>query len=100
MRPQSIPLPKHQDSRALSQLNPIDEDSLMTGPLEPTNSPYAMAKIAAIEMGDAISKQYGNKVIEPFKTLADNSKALLILDWDPKGDLSTWIKEYKQKLGI
>ena len=34
----------------------------MSGKLEPTNSPYAMAKIAAIEMGDAISKQYGNKV--------------------------------------
>ena len=45
-------------------------------------------------------KQYGNKVIEPFRTLADNSKALLMLDWDPKGDLPTWIKKYKQKLGI
>ena len=45
-------------------------------------------------------KQYGNKVIEPFETLADNSKALLMLDWDPKGDLPTWIKKYKQELGI
>ena len=45
-------------------------------------------------------KSYGNKVIEPFQTLADNSKALLILDWDPKGDLPTWIKKYKQDLGI
>jgi len=45
-------------------------------------------------------KSYGNKVIEPFQTLADNSKAALLLDWDPKGDLPTWIKEYKEKLGI
>ena len=35
---------------------PIKETSLMTGQLEPTNSPYAMAKLAAIEMGDAITK--------------------------------------------
>ena len=45
-------------------------------------------------------KQYGNKVIEPFKTLADNSKALLMLNWDPKGDLPTWINNYKKELGI
>ena len=45
-------------------------------------------------------KQYGNKVIEPFQTLADNSKALLMLNWDPKGDLPSWIEKYKQKLGI
>ena len=37
---------------------PISEDSLMTGKLEPTNSPYAMAKLASIEIGDAITKQF------------------------------------------
>lgn len=42
--------------------NPISETSLMTGKLEPTNSPYAMAKLTAIEMGDAISQQYGNNI--------------------------------------
>ena len=42
----------------------------------------------------------GEKVIEPFKTLADNSKANLILNWIPKGNLPLWVKEYKQKLGI
>ncbi len=54
------------------------------------------------ELADMLGgkKSYGNKVIEPFQTLADNSKALLILDWDPKGDLPTWIKKYKQELGI
>jgi GDP-L-fucose synthase len=42
--------------------NPISEDSLMSGKLEPTNSPYAMAKLTAIEMGDALSQQYGHNV--------------------------------------
>ena len=30
----------------------------MTGPLEPTNSPYAMAKLTAVEIGDSLNKQY------------------------------------------
>ena len=47
---------------------PIKESTLMTGKLEPTNSPYAMAKLAAIEMGDAISKQYGHKVLDLMPT--------------------------------
>jgi GDP-L-fucose synthase len=38
---------------------PMPEDSLLTGPLEPTNSAYAIAKIAGIEMIDAYRKQYG-----------------------------------------
>ena len=42
--------------------NPINENSLMSGKLEPTNSPYAMAKLTAIEMGDALSQQYGHNV--------------------------------------
>lgn len=48
--------------------NPISEQSLMSGILEPTNSPYAMAKLTAIEIGDAISKQYGNKIINLMPT--------------------------------
>jgi GDP-L-fucose synthase len=47
---------------------PISESTLMTGKLEPTNSPYAMAKLAAIEMGDAISKQFGHKVLDLMPT--------------------------------
>ena len=42
----------------------------------------------------------GKKVIEPFQTLADNSKARLMLNWEPKGDLPSWIKKYKRELGI
>ena len=47
---------------------PITESALMTGKLEPTNSAYAMSKLAAIEMGDAISKQYGHKVLDIMPT--------------------------------
>jgi len=45
-------------------------------------------------------KGKGMKVVEPFETLADNAKALLDLDWDPKGNLENWIKKYKKELGI
>jgi GDP-L-fucose synthase len=38
---------------------PIHEDSLLTGPLEPTNQAYAVAKIAGIEMVRAYRKQHG-----------------------------------------
>ncbi len=38
---------------------PIREDSLLTGPLEPTNEWYAIAKIAGIKMCDAYRRQYG-----------------------------------------
>lgn len=38
---------------------PISEDSLMTGPLEPTNEWYAIAKIAGIKMIEAYRRQYG-----------------------------------------
>ena len=48
--------------------NPIKEDSLMTGELEPTNSPYAIAKIAAIEMGRALNKQYSHQVVNLMPT--------------------------------
>ena len=33
----------------------------MTGILEPTNSPYAMAKLTAIELGMSLKEQYGQK---------------------------------------
>ena len=38
---------------------PIHEDSLLTGPLEPTNEWYAVAKIAGLKMCQAYKKQYG-----------------------------------------
>lgn len=48
--------------------NPINESSLMTGKLEPTNSPYAMAKLTSIEIGNAISIEYGNKIMNLMPT--------------------------------
>tara|TARA_B100002019_G_scaffold106215_1_gene91245 strand:- start:2659 stop:3582 length:924 start_codon:yes stop_codon:yes gene_type:complete len=48
--------------------NPIKEESVMTGKLEPTNSPYAMAKLTAIEIGNALSQQYGHNVINLMPT--------------------------------
>ncbi len=45
-------------------------------------------------------RSYGNKVIEPFETLACTAKIDLDLDWKPKGDLKKWIAEYKKELGI
>ncbi len=48
--------------------NPIKESSIMTGKLEPTNSPYAMAKLTAIEMGNSLSDQYGHKVLNLMPT--------------------------------
>ena len=52
----------------LNAANPIKESSLLTGKLEPTNSPYAMAKLSAIELGDAISKQYNHDVLNLMPT--------------------------------
>ncbi len=48
--------------------NPISEDSFMTGQLEPTNSPYALAKIAGIEIGRSLNLQYGNEVVNLMPT--------------------------------
>ena len=42
---------------------PIREDYLLTGPLEPTNRPYAIAKIAGIEMCWSYNRQYGTQYL-------------------------------------
>lgn len=42
---------------------PIKEEYLLTGPLEPTNRPYAVAKIAGIEMCAAFNRQYGTQYL-------------------------------------
>ena len=52
----------------LNAENPISEDSFLTGKLEPTNSPYAIAKIAGIEIGRSLNLQYGNDVINLMPT--------------------------------
>jgi GDP-L-fucose synthase len=47
---------------------PLREDSLLTGPLEPTNEPYAIAKIAGIKMVEAYRAQYGSDFISVMPT--------------------------------
>src|SRR5215216_6592658 len=47
---------------------PIREEALLTGPLEPTNEWYAVAKIAGIKMGQAYRRQYGCDFISAMPT--------------------------------
>ena len=47
---------------------PLQEESLLTGLLEPTNEPYAIAKIAGIKMCDAYRSQYGFSAISVMPT--------------------------------
>jgi len=47
---------------------PMREDALLTGELEPTNEPYAIAKIAGIKMCDAYRHQYGCNFISVMPT--------------------------------
>jgi GDP-L-fucose synthase len=47
---------------------PIPEDALLTGPLEPTNAPYALAKITGIKLCQAYARQYGAKFVSAMPT--------------------------------
>ena len=47
---------------------PMNEDSLLTGILEPTNEPYAVAKIAGIKMCESYNRQYGTNYISVMPT--------------------------------
>jgi GDP-L-fucose synthase len=47
---------------------PMKEEYLLTGPLEPTNRPYALAKIAGIEMCHAYNRQYGTRFMAAMPT--------------------------------
>lgn len=47
---------------------PIKEEYLLTGPLEPTNEAYAIAKIAGIKLCEAFRKQYGSNYISAMPT--------------------------------
>ena len=76
---------KRQCIYPLEADNPIKEESVMSGRLEPTNSPYAMAKLTAIEIGDALSSQYGHKVLNlmptnlygPFDNFSENDSHVI-----------------------
>jgi GDP-L-fucose synthase len=47
---------------------PLKEDYLLTGALEPTNEPYAVAKIAGIELCEAYNRQYGTRFLSVMPT--------------------------------
>ena len=71
----SIPFPKMKIINLgssciypLGAKTPIQENQIMTGLLEPTNSPYSMAKLSAIEIGRAISYQHGHKILNLMPT--------------------------------
>ena len=49
-------------------LQPLREDSMLTGLLEPTNEPYAIAKIAGIKMVEAYRSQYGSDFVSVMPT--------------------------------
>ena len=47
---------------------PMGEDALLTGLLEPTNEPYALAKIAGLKMCESYNRQYGTKFVAVMPT--------------------------------
>ncbi len=47
---------------------PLKEEYLLTGPLEPTNRPYALAKIAGVEMCWSYNRQYGTRFLAAMPT--------------------------------
>ena len=54
-------------------------------------------ELADLIGGDRINRE---PVIEPFATLADNTKAKELLGWEPKQNFEEWVSKYKQDLGL
>jgi GDP-L-fucose synthase len=52
----------------LNAENPIKETSIMEGKLEPTNSPYAMAKLSSIELANSLNEQFGHRILNLMPT--------------------------------
>jgi len=59
-------------------------------------SNYSVNEVA--DMFPGAEKVYSERRVEPFQTLADNSKADLDLGWKPKGNLIEWVKQYIKNL--
>ena len=47
---------------------PIREEYLLSGPLEPTNEPYAVAKIAGVKLCESYNRQYGRRYVSVMPT--------------------------------
>jgi len=56
----------------------LREDSVLTGPLEPTNEPYAIAKIAGIKLAEAYRNQYGSDFISVMPTISTDPATIII----------------------
>ena len=52
----------------LNAESPITGESLMTGKLEPTNSPYSMAKLSSLEIAKTMKEQFGHKILNLMPT--------------------------------
>ncbi len=52
----------------LTAKSPITEESLMTGKLEPTNSPYSMAKLSSLEIAKTMKEQFGHTILNLMPT--------------------------------
>ena len=52
----------------LTAKSPISEESLMTGKLEPTNSPYSMAKLSSLEIAKTMKEHFGHKILNIMPT--------------------------------
>ena len=63
---------------------PISEDELLTGQLEPTNEPYAIAKIAGIKLCQAYAHQYGCDFISAMPTNLYGPDDNFDLDVEPR----------------
>ncbi|WP_093883692.1 GDP-L-fucose synthase [Syntrophus gentianae] len=50
-------------------MQPMREDALLTGPLEPTNEPYAIAKISGIKLCESYNRQYGESHCVDFRSV-------------------------------
>ena len=78
-----------QYCKMFSQVYDIDTVNIGNG------DNFSVNEIADIFGGE---KSYGIEVLEPFQTLADNSKAKEVLGWNPKGNLERWLKSYLEKI--
>ena len=63
---------------------PMSEDALLTGKLEPTNEPYAIAKIAGIKMCESYNRQYGQSHGVDYRSVMPTNLYGLGDNYDPK----------------
>ena len=75
-------------------LQPMKEEYLLTGLLEPTNEPYAIAKIAGIKMCQSYNRQYGTKFIAAMPTNLYGPND----NFDPQNShlFAAWVRKFNE----